>query len=53
VVDANQQFTGHIRIYAPHRPEHLAALRELLDVFIDAGWPQAHRLVYSLDEIFR
>jgi hypothetical protein len=35
------------------RPEYLAALHELLDVFIDAGWPQAHRLVYSLDEIFR
>jgi hypothetical protein len=27
------------------------ALTKLLDVFVD--WPQAHRLTYRLDEIFR
>ena len=30
-----------------------AALIELLDTFIQAGWPAAQRLTYNLDEIFR
>lgn len=46
------------RLLADHRellqdPECLAAVREILDLFIDAGWPRAHRLVFRLDEIYR
>jgi hypothetical protein len=46
------------RILADHRgvlqrAESLTALRELLDVFVDAGWPEAHRLAYGLEHIFR
>ena len=29
------------------------ALVEMLDTFVDAGWPSARKLVYRLDEIFR
>jgi hypothetical protein len=46
------------RFLADHRgilqkSECLTALRELLDVFVDGGWPAAHRLVYGLERIFR
>ncbi|WP_133061486.1 ATP-binding protein [Streptosporangium minutum] len=46
------------RILADHRstlhtPENLTALREVCDTFIEAGWPQAHRLVYGIEQIFR
>ncbi|MFI7027525.1 hypothetical protein ACIBK1_02320 [Microbispora rosea] len=34
-------------------PGHLTALREICDTFIDAGWPQAHRLIYGIEQIFR
>jgi hypothetical protein len=29
------------------------ALMDVLDIFVDAGWPEARRLVYGLTEIFR
>ncbi|MEC3995886.1 hypothetical protein VSR01_21135 [Actinacidiphila sp. DG2A-62] len=46
------------RILADHRsilhtPENLTALREICDVFIDAGRPQAHQLVFGIEQIFR
>lgn len=46
------------RILADHRgilhtPENLTALREICDAFIDAGWPQAHQLVFGIEQIFR
>jgi len=46
------------RILADHRgilqaPECLTALREILDIFVDAGWPDAHRLAFGLEHIFR
>jgi hypothetical protein len=49
-----------IRTYiAEHRsifekePDCLRVLRELLDVFITAGWPSARIVAYRVDEIFR
>ena len=49
-----------IRIYiADHRsifqqnPECLRILREIMEVFMEAGWPSARNLSYRLDEIFR
>ena len=49
-----------IRIYiADHRslfqrnPECLRVLREIMEVFMGAGWPSARNLSYRLDEIFR
>jgi hypothetical protein len=46
------------RMLAGHRgilraPENLTALRELLEVFVEAGWPTAHRLAFGLEHIFR
>lgn len=46
------------RVLADHRgvlrnPECLTALREICDVFVEAGWPQAHQLVFGLEQIFR
>jgi hypothetical protein len=49
-----------IRTYiAEHRsifeknPDCLRVLRELLDLFITAGWPSARIVSYRVDEIFR
>ena len=49
-----------IRTYiAEHRsifeknPDCLRVLRELLDLFITAGWPSARIVAYRVDEIFR
>ncbi|MFG2537862.1 hypothetical protein ACGFU4_21765 [Streptomyces sp. NPDC048511] len=46
------------RILADHRdilriPENLSALREICDIFIEAGWPQAHQLVFGIEQAFR
>ncbi len=46
------------RLLSDHRgvlqsDDCLSALREVLDVFVDAGWPDAHRLAYGLEHIFR
>ncbi len=46
------------RVLADHRgilqtAECLSALRQILDVFVDAGWPEAHRLTYGLEHVFR
>lgn len=46
------------RLLADHRavlqdPNALDALREILEVFVDAGWPQAHQLAFGLEQIFR
>ncbi|MFE5945318.1 hypothetical protein [Streptomyces sp. NPDC056480] len=46
------------RILADHRdilrvPENLTALREICDIFIEAGWPQAHQLAFGIKQAFR
>ena len=33
--------------------EYQKMLIEILDIFVDVGWPEAIRLVYRLDELFR
>ncbi len=45
-------------ILADHRqqmrePESLRYLLDLLEIFAETGWPQALRLVWRLDEVFR
>ncbi len=51
------KFVG--RYLADHRhifredEQSRAALRELLDVFVKAGWPSARRLTHRLEEVFR
>jgi len=47
------------RYLAEHRSllqqdaECSAALVDMLDIFVRAGWPEARRLTYGLDEIYR
>ncbi|MEU3550048.1 hypothetical protein [Streptomyces longwoodensis] len=46
------------RVLADHRellrtPECLAAVRQICDVFVDAGWPRAHQLVFGIEQAFR
>jgi hypothetical protein len=46
------------RILADHRgeirePESFQSLLQLLDIFASAGWPEALRLVWRLDEVYR
>jgi hypothetical protein len=47
------------RIFADYRPmlqdyqEMRTAIVTMLDIFVEAGWPQAIQLTYRLDEIFR
>ncbi|MEU5335649.1 hypothetical protein AB0G51_20310 [Streptomyces asoensis] len=36
-----------------HAPQCLTALREICDVFVDAGWPRAHQLVFGIEQVFR
>jgi hypothetical protein len=42
----------HRSIFERH-PDSLPVLRELLDLFITAGWPSARIVAYRVDEIFR
>ncbi len=52
-----------VRLVEQYLAEHRALLREeeecrrtlleILDTFVKAGWPSAHRLTYRLEEIFR
>ncbi|MEV7152953.1 ATP-binding protein [Streptomyces sp. NPDC093084] len=46
------------RVLADHRellrmPECLTAVRQICDVFVDAGWPRAHQLVFGIEQVFR
>lgn len=46
------------RVLADHRellrtPECLTAVRQICDVFVDAGWPHAHQLVFGIEQVFR
>jgi len=46
------------RLLADHRAvlrdeASLNQVRELLEIFVDAGWPAAHRLAFSIDQILR
>ncbi|WP_097873429.1 hypothetical protein [Streptomyces sp. ms184] len=34
-------------------PECLTAVRQICDVFVDAGWPRAHQLVFGIEQVFR
>jgi hypothetical protein len=46
------------RILADHQqllrtPECLTAVRQICDVFVAAGWPRAHQLVFGIERAFR
>ncbi|MFC8664025.1 hypothetical protein [Streptomyces sp. NPDC057199] len=46
------------QVLADHREllrtqQFLTAVRQICDVFVDAGWPRAHRLVFGIEQVFR
>ncbi|MFJ2008070.1 P-loop NTPase family protein [Streptomyces chartreusis] len=46
------------QVLADHREllrtqECLTAVRQICDVFVDAGWPRAHQLVFGIEQAFR
>jgi hypothetical protein len=48
-----ERFLAEYRSLFQENIECRDALIEVLDIFVQAGWPQAQRLTYRLEEIFR
>jgi len=48
-----ERYIAEYRFLLQEDAECRIALREVLDSFVEAGWPSAQRLSYRLDEIFR
>ena len=48
-----ERFLAEYRFVFQSNPECRTALIEVLDIFVQAGWPEAQRLTYRLEEIFR
>ena len=48
-----QRFLAEYRFVFQENPACRTALIEVLDIFVQAGWPEAQRLTYRLEEIFR
>jgi DNA replication protein DnaC len=53
IVTVVQRYLADFRAIFVDSEECRAALRDILDIFVDAGWSETHRLVYSLDSIFK
>jgi hypothetical protein len=53
IVRIVERYLADFRVIFMDNEECRAGLRDILDTFVEAGWPETHRLVYSLDSIFR
>lgn len=53
VVELVERYLAEYRAVLQTDPECRQALMEILDTFVEAGWPSARRLTYRLDEIFQ
>ena len=53
VVRVIRTYIAENRSIFERSPECLRVLRELLDLFITAGWPSARTVAYRVDEVFR
>ncbi len=53
VVKLVEQYLADHRTLLREDDECRLALLDLLDVFVEAGWPRAHQLTILLDQIFR
>lgn len=53
IVAIVERYLADFRVIFMDSADCRAALRDVLDTFVEAGWPESHRLVYSLDTIFR
>lgn len=53
VVKLLERYLAEHRTLLQTNSECQTALIQILDVFVNAGWPEARRLTYGLEEIFR
>jgi hypothetical protein len=53
VVRLVERFIAEFRHILQENEECRRALIEILDTFVEAGWPNARRLTYGLEDIFR
>ncbi|NLG80266.1 MAG: hypothetical protein GX492_10685 [Firmicutes bacterium] len=53
IVNLIERYLAEYRTLLREDEECRRTLLEVLDVFVQAGWPSAQRLTYRLDEIFR
>ena len=53
IVAIVERYLADFRAIFVDSEECREALRDVLDIFVDAGWPETHRLVYALDSIYR
>lgn len=53
IVRIVERYLAEYRTLLQEDAECRAALRKILDMFVEAGWPAAQRLSYRLDEIVR
>jgi hypothetical protein len=53
MVSLVERYLAEYRALLRENEECRQALLEILDIFVQAGWPSARRLTYRLEEIFR
>ncbi len=53
IVRMAERFIAEFRYVLQDNEECRRALIEILDTFVDAGWPSARRLAYRLEEVYR
>ena len=53
VVRFIEQFLAEYRYILRENEDCLKVLVEILDIFVEAGWPSARQLTYRMEEIFR
>lgn len=53
IVAIVERYLAEYRIVIRENPECQNALLEILDIFVEAGWPNARKLTYRLEEIYR
>jgi len=53
VVDLVTTYLADHRALLQNNPECHRTLLDIMDIFVEAGWPQARKLTYRLSEVFR
>jgi len=53
VVRMIERYLAEYRPLLRENPNCQRTLREMLDTFVNVGWPNTWRLTYRLDEIYR
>jgi DNA-binding transcriptional ArsR family regulator len=53
IVQIVERYLAEYRLVIRENPDCQRALLEILDIFVEAGWPNAQKLTYRLEEIYR